>query len=178
MAAIHANSKHDSLAKGLETLTEQLNIVPFDFKLHDFTKHRHNHLECFSPKFYTHMGGYKLHLCVKPGGFGDGKGTHISLSVHLLSGDFDTHLTFPLQCYVTVLLLNQYTDKHHHRVTIKCSFESRVIAGKVGKGFGLTRFFPCTRLNSFESSGKVCRFVSWDDCISLRIASIKLISSP
>ena len=155
-------------------LTEQQHIVPFDFKLHDFTKHRNNHLECFSPNFYTHMGGYKLHLCVKPGGFGDGKDTHISLSVHLLSGDFDAHLTFPLQCYVTVMLLNQYTDEHHHQVTIKCSFESRVTMGNVDKGFGLARFFPCTRLNTSVPSGKLRQFVSCDDSISFRIASIKL----
>ena len=71
-----------------------------------------------SSAFYSHYEGYKMSVEVVPQGRNIGKGTHISVYIHLLSGDYDDNLTWPFQGKVTIQLVNQEADERHREVLI------------------------------------------------------------
>ena len=73
--------------------------------------------ECwFSPAFYIHVGGYKMCLSIFANGWGTGKGTHVSVGVYMMKGEFDSHLKWPFKGEITVELVNQKEGgKNHER---------------------------------------------------------------
>ena len=50
----------------------------------------------YSPPFYFREG-YKMCLALHPNGIGKGEGTHVSLSLLLMRGEFDDQLEWPIQ---------------------------------------------------------------------------------
>ena len=56
----------------------------------------------YSPPFYTHLGGYRICLGVHANGIGDGEGTHVTVAVHLMRGEFDDLLKWPFHGEVTI----------------------------------------------------------------------------
>ena len=65
----------------------------------------------FSLPFYTSRYGYKLCLRLYILGDGIGKGTHMSLFLVVMRGEFDNILQWPFTYKVTFRLLNQSGDK-------------------------------------------------------------------
>ena len=63
----------------------------------------------YSPPFYTSPHGYRLCLRAYLNGDGSGKGTHVSLFVVIMKGEFDDLLSWPFRHRVTLSLLNQET---------------------------------------------------------------------
>lgn len=61
----------------------------------------------YSPSFCTHPFGYRLCCRLYPNGDGSGKGTHVSLFLVLMRGDYDDVLRWPFQQKVTFLVLDQ-----------------------------------------------------------------------
>ena len=57
-----------------------------------------------------------MHLRVKAKGQGRGEGTHVSLFVHLMRGEYDNRLKWPFRGHITVKLLNQRSEKQHGRI--------------------------------------------------------------
>ena len=106
----------------------------------------------FSSPFYSHVNGYKLCLCVYPNGVREGAGNHVSVYVYLMKGKNDAHLTWPFCGSITVELLNQKSDQTHHKGVIRFSdmqanvFNSRVVDGERGSGYGMTTFISHTQL--------------------------------
>ena len=66
------------------------------------------------PPFYTHPNGYHMALRVYVNGIAAGKGTHVSVYVAILEGEYDAELKWPFIGKVTFTLLNQLEDKNHH----------------------------------------------------------------
>ncbi|XP_054854062.1 TNF receptor-associated factor 1 [Eublepharis macularius] len=60
-----------------------------------------------SPAFYTARYGYKLCLRLHLNGEGKGKGTHVSLFLVLLRGEYDALLEWPFEHKITFMLLDQ-----------------------------------------------------------------------
>ena len=56
----------------------------------------------YSPHFYTHPCGYKMCLSIDANGIGCGEGTHLSVFVYLMRGEFDDQLKWPFRGSVTV----------------------------------------------------------------------------
>ena len=70
----------------------------------------------FSKAFYTSsVSGYKMCLGVFPGGNGEGRGTHVSLFIHLMKGESDLELKWPFRGSVVIEMLNQQADHTHLR---------------------------------------------------------------
>ena len=65
----------------------------------------------YSLPFYTHRYGYKMCLRLYPFGDGAGRGTHLSLFIVVMKGDFDEILEWPFKHKVTFQLLNQSGGK-------------------------------------------------------------------
>ena len=81
--------------------------------MHNFSEHKRVDDQWSSKPFYTGPDGYKLELRVDANGEGSGKGTHVSVSVHLMKGENDDILTWPFKCDITIRLLNWREDKGH-----------------------------------------------------------------
>ena len=67
----------------------------------------------FPPPFYTHPNSYKVCLLVYVNGDGLGKGTHLSVHVCLMWGEFNNQLRWPFRGSVTIQLVNQEEDRDH-----------------------------------------------------------------
>nr|XP_032644603.1 TNF receptor-associated factor 4 [Chelonoidis abingdonii] len=80
-------------------------IADYARKLQD-SKVRSNY-EFFSPPFYTHRYGYKLQVSVFLNGNGSGEGSHLSVYIRVLPGQYDNLLEWPFSYRVTFSLLDQ-----------------------------------------------------------------------
>ena len=60
-------------------------------------QHRRNEDDWISQLFYTHSQGYKMCLRVTANGQSSGRGTHITVAVYLMKGEFDDQLEWPFR---------------------------------------------------------------------------------
>ena len=130
-------------------------IVPVTFTMTDFEKHKRDDDHWYSEAFYTHYPhGYKMCLGVDANGTGDGEGTHVSVYVFLMRGEFDDYLKWPFRGDITIQLLNHLEDKEHHSMTLPFTdtapddIAHRVTTGERGeKGWGYHTFISHEELD-------------------------------
>ena len=67
---------------------------------------------CSTP-FYSGPQGYKMRLKVYANGNGDGAGTHVSVYVRIIPGEYDDTLTWPYTGIVTYETINWKDDSNH-----------------------------------------------------------------
>ena len=53
-------------------------------------------------------------LSIDTKGWGDGKDTHVSVGVHMMKGEIDSHLKWPFKGEITVQLVNQKEGGRDH----------------------------------------------------------------
>lgn len=92
---------------------------PFYFTLDNFDHYKKNCLKWFSPAFYTHCSGYKMCIGVDAAGHSVGEGTHVSLQVYLLPGEYDESLSWPFRGTVKIVLLNERRDNNHFESSVE-----------------------------------------------------------
>ena len=81
---------------------------PVTFKVENFKGLKSNNEVWYSPPFYTHVGGYKMCLSIYPNGLGAQCGTHVSLYVHMMTGEFDAYLNWPFAgAFISITALSQ-----------------------------------------------------------------------
>uniref|UniRef100_A0A671MMM9 Tnf receptor-associated factor 4b n=1 Tax=Sinocyclocheilus anshuiensis TaxID=1608454 RepID=A0A671MMM9_9TELE len=61
----------------------------------------------FSPAFYSHNYGYRLQMSAFPNGNGSGEGSHLSIYIRVLPGEYDGLLEWPFPYRVSFSLLDQ-----------------------------------------------------------------------
>jgi len=172
-----------------KTLVEQMNdrvqklekhtfIPPPDFTMTDFEKHKKDGDIWYSPPFCSHTGGYKMRLRVYANGLNEGKGTHVSLSVHLMRGEHDNCLKWPFLGRITVQLLNQKCEGQN--VKRLFYFDDRVADEAGGRvieceeatmGFGYTK---CIAHNDLGYNWAMNTEYLRNDCLKFRVTNIKL----
>ena len=57
--------------------------------------------------------GYKICLCIIANGEGPANKEYTSVLLHMMKGEFDDFLKWPLQAVITVHLLEQEGGEHH-----------------------------------------------------------------
>lgn len=67
-------------------------------------------IELCSPAFFTSKHGYKLQVSIFLNGNGSGEGTHLSLYIRTLCGDYDNIIKWPFTHPITFTLLDQCED--------------------------------------------------------------------
>lgn len=82
------------------------------WKLSDYSRKlqeakMHSNHEFFSPPFYTHRYGYKLQASAFLNGNGSGEGSHLSVYIRVLPGEYDNLLEWPFSYKVTFSILDQ-----------------------------------------------------------------------
>ncbi len=128
------------------TLSPEKKQRSITFKLNGFSLKTGPHH--FQP-FFTSPSGYKISFYVYTGGYGDGKGTHLSLFIKVLHGPYDDTLDWPLKANFTVELLNQLADCNHHEGNIYFD-EGEDYCNPGGPGFGYDDFIPLSKLSCDE----------------------------
>ena len=120
-----------------------------DFKLYK----ENNEVLCkvwYSPPVYTHRQGYKICLRVEANGWGDGEGTHVSVFVHFMRGEFDDSLKWPFRGAISVRLIDQLHGEDHWKYTF--TYDDRMfkrVDGKVSEvelGWGNPQFIEYSKL--------------------------------
>ena len=104
--------------KQMENRIEQLEKPFYSVNImDDFEKHKKSDDEWYSPPFYTHfILGYRMCLGVYANGQGAGKGTHVSVYVHLMKGEFDDLLKWSFRGEVTIQL--KKNDPPHYQMML------------------------------------------------------------
>ena len=157
----------------IAALQSHLHIAPIELIMSKFKLHKRNSNHWFSPPFYTHPQGYKMCLSVYANGSGKGEGTHVSVFAYLMRGEFDDHLKWPFQGYITVTMLNQLEDNNHTAKNIKftdvteAKYIGRVTDGeRAPSGWGKPKFITHTDLDYNPAMN--CQYLKYD-CLRFQI---------
>ena len=73
---------------------------------YNFTQHKKDSDIWYSTPFYSGPQGYKMRLRVHANGRGIGEGTHVSVLVEIIQGEYDDTLTWPYTGTVTYEIIN------------------------------------------------------------------------
>ena len=156
-----------------------------EFTLTEFTRRKQFNNEYYSQPFYSHPNGYKLCLKVHANGFGNGKGTHISIYARLMKGDHDNNLQWPFEGDIVIEILNwRENNSHYCGDTIRLnryndsdgSITSRVTKGEyVPKLWGNICFISHSSL--LYNPDKNTEYLQ-DDCLRLRVVDVAVYSTP
>ena len=149
---------------------------PIEFTMLDFQQHKMDGDIWVSPSFYTHQKGYRMCLGVCANGYRDGEGSHISVYMYLLWGEFDNYLKWPFQGDATVQLLNQLEDKRHYEATVSpgSSVErpTTLNSATAGAGGGHHQFIAHSELG--YNATKNCQYLKFD-CLRFRVRVTKFM---
>ena len=124
-------------------------VPPVDIVMDDFEEHKMKNDTWFSPPFYTHIGGYNMCLSVMANGFGDGKGTHVSVFIHLMRGEFDNHLKWPFNGSFTVQLKKNYLPHYQKTFNFSLNVPHESVCKptrELNKGIGYFQYISHTEL--------------------------------
>ncbi|XP_065901688.1 TNF receptor-associated factor 3-like [Dysidea avara] len=148
-------------------------MCPVIIKVPKFESKKVKEVKWCSHGFYTHNRGYKMCLRVIAGGAGAGKGTHLSVFLYLMKGQYDGQLEWPLKGEFEMTLLNQMMDDEHHSNTVKFSEKTpAAIANKVksgemaADGLGRNEFILERNLTMITPT---CQYLK-DDCIFIKVS--------
>ena len=158
-------------------MKDQLGLTSI-FKMPSFKEKKENNIEFLSnpfytdPRdpFYTEPKGYKMVMSIDANGYGEHKGTHVSVWVYLMRGEYDGQLEFPFKATIKFELLNQLEDKNHHCKSHKLdSVDTKRLINQdmSSQGSGLSAFIPHEDLR-FNAT-KNCRYLQ-DDCLVFRVS--------
>ena len=145
--------------------------------LDNFSVYKRTNAFWQSKPFYTSVDGYKLQLNVDANGYGSGAGTHLSLGVHLMKGDNDDKLSFPLNATITVQILNILSDSNHRERTFNhykapVDARTRVTVEDIAPGGRGLHFISHTEL--LDNTNNSIKFID-NDKLYIRIVSVDII---
>ncbi len=134
------------------------------FKVTEFQKKKDNNELFCSPSFYT-RSGYNITIIVCANGHGMGKGSHLSIFLRVIKGEYDAELNWPFVGKVTFELLNQLEDKNHHSMELELTPGYNISAGSNAKG--CLKYIPHFEL--FYDSASNTQYLK-DDTLYFRIS--------
>ena len=117
-------------------------------------------------------------LRVDANGYGDAKGTHVSVFACLMRGEFDDRLKWPFQGHGTVAMLNQLEDNNHTTKTIRFTETADIqVIGRVTDGerapdsWGYQTFIAHTDLTYTPAENH--QYLKYD-CLRFRIIKVEV----
>ena len=152
---------------------------PVTVRVSEVADKKKNKTKWHSYPFYTHDKGYRMCLRVIINGTGQGEGTHVSVFLYLMKGNYDSNLSWPLLGAFEIALLNQKMDGEHF-INNPIKFTEKTpsaIANKVSAkqpdeiardGLGRNEFISHKEL---EKETDYCQFLK-DDCIFIRVRKV------
>lgn len=105
-----------------------------------------------STGFYTSFRGYKMCLRINLNGVETGFGTHLSLFVHLMRGEFDDNLVWPFTGKIILIVSDQSDAKNDIVETLvgngAIAAFHKPSSSRNHKGFGYMEFVPLSRIDN------------------------------
>ena len=86
-------------------------IPPVEYTVPNFSVLKAQNMEWRSPPFYTHHGGYKMCIGVRPNGCYSGKLTHVSVIFYTMRDANTERLKWPAKLLVTIQVMNHTTGR-------------------------------------------------------------------
>jgi hypothetical protein len=152
IATVVSKPQHPAVGCLAAHITGTVRPIGANFTMTDFDEYKGDNDRWFSLCFYTHPNGYKMCLGVDANGSGSGFGTHLSVYVCLMKGEFDDQLKWPFQGDMHIKLVNQEEDRDH----VIRIFPSRVVSiehckrvmtkERSNNGWGMAEFLPHAKL--------------------------------
>ena len=172
LKASNQQLKQEATANSLKVAVPRtcIPLVPSDIlTMNDFERRKKDGDDWYSPPVYTHHQGYKICLRVDANGFSSGKGTHLSVSVYFMKGEFDDTLKWPFRGVISYRLLGQLNGEDHkthsstHDGKKDDRFCSRVLyRERAGSGMGPSKFISHSQLNSKYLRNDTLQFQIYD----------------
>ena len=171
----HITSALQTSSDGTQTDTP---VPPVTMVMRGFITWKMRGLIWFSPSFYSHIGGYKMCLSVNAN-YAGSAGTHVSVAVYLMRGEYDDNLVWPFRGDVTLHLVNRKVDEGHVEGTIHFDDSTPDLhAGRVTErersrgGWRLAHFISHSALGY----GRNTDFLD-KDTLEFQVTSVKVCSS-
>lgn len=113
-----------------------------------------------SVPFHTGRCGYKMAAKVYLNGDGEGRGTHLSLYVVLMPGDFDALLSWPFKQTVSLSVLDQSGAGNHRTLSFRPdptskSFQRPAVESVSNVAVGFSCFIPLNKLEAPQNAAYV-----------------------
>lgn len=134
-------------------LRTHLKIMPTTIVMNGFSEKKAMTCMWRSECFYTHPRGYKMFLSVIVNGGVEVDGSHMSVFIHLLPGEFDYKLKWPFRGTVVVDLLDQDDNEKVYSQVMDFTQANKegcckVTKGDFGSGWGFPEFISQKKLSS------------------------------
>ena len=141
---------------------KKFTILPKLFVMDRFSYHKSAKDSWFSPPFYSHLGGFKLCLRVDANGKTTGIGTHMSMYVFLMRGEFDNYLVWPLNFDIRILVVKDYTQRKFSQTIISFRNTNRALTNNTAQFpvSGYDKYLPHTELNGYLHNDSLYFIVS------------------
>ncbi|XP_029381511.1 TNF receptor-associated factor 5 [Echeneis naucrates] len=148
---------------------QELEATSYDgrliWKINDFRKKKEAEVKGQSPclsstPFHTGRCGYKMAIKAYLNGDGDGRGTHLSLYVVLMPGDFDALLPWPFRQTVSLSILDQSAAGNHRSLSFRPdptskSFQQPAAESVSNVAVGFSSFIPLSELETPHNASYV-----------------------
>ena len=95
-----------------------------------FTQHKEDDDKWHSTPFYSGPKGYKMRIRVCANGYGEGWGTHVSVYVQIIPGEYDEILAWPYEGTVTYEIINWKHDRSHIKWAVDFGIAHASMSGK------------------------------------------------
>ena len=159
-------SQSESSVLAPVAMTTEAPVRPTTLTMMNFEQHKLSNDDWVSQPFYTHSQGYKMCLRVTANGQDSGKGTHITVAVYLMKGEFDDQLEWPFWGDITIQLLNQQEDgEDHTRIVHQAQ-------GERGSGSDGEKFISAWCINRFKAHSELHPMYVKHDSIKFRILAL------
>ena len=150
-------------------------FTPTIIVMPQLSQHKRDDDRWYSQPFYSWPGGYKLCLSVDANGHGSGKGTHVSVFVHLMKGENDHQLQWPFKQDVTYGILNWKKDENHPIKTVDFKTAPKeqkqgVTSREKTDGWGFSEFVPHSSLS--DAATKDTQYLH-NDCLCLQVFKVE-----
>ena len=158
--------------------TTPLQMPPFYFTVNNIEHYQENNYSWYSDLFYSHPGGYKMVVAVYPNGRANAIGTHLSVYVNIICGEFDDQLQWPFHGEIFVEAWKQTTNQWTNRKTIplnphRADFEavSKPTNRKRNARLGFSKYIIHSDLPNYYTT------LIKGDSVEFRILRVNLASS-
>ena len=135
----------------LQTTAMPLPVPPFYVTMTNFSHYRMNSYMFKGDSFFSHPGGYKMVLTIQPNGSGERRGTHVSISVHLVPGEFDDQLHWPFNGRITVQAYSRTKGMWSYEQKIMMNAVKRCVDTSSG-GYACHNFISFMYLDNYLRS--------------------------
>ena len=148
------------------TINVPNSIVPCYVAMDNFSQHKKDGDRWCSPPFYSGPKGYKMCLKVLASGYGGAAGTHVSVYVQIIQGEYDDVLKWPYTGTVTFEIINWKDDRRHVKMTVDfgngCGYRPRGEESSRPRGHPQT--LPHDELYSYN-----CHYIN-NDILYIRVS--------